>query len=70
MIVCICRGVSDRDVRSAIENGAGCVETLARCGIGGDCRGCEDTLIDMIGESAGENACSSCCASRKQFATG
>jgi len=59
MVVCNCRGASDRDVRTAIEAGAACLEQLERCGIGGDCLGCEDMLRDMIAECA--NApCQSC----------
>ena len=63
MIVCVCRGVSDREVRRAVAAGAACLETLERCGIGGDCRGCESMLRDMIVNIAGEeNACRTCCA--------
>jgi bacterioferritin-associated ferredoxin len=50
MIVCICRGASDRDIRAAIQGGARCVDTLEGCGIGGDCGGCHDTLREMLVE--------------------
>lgn len=41
MIVCHCRAVNDRTVRSAIHAGADDVDEVARvCGAGGDCGGC------------------------------
>ena len=66
MIVCICRGASDRDVEAAIAGGAKCVDTLETRGIGGDCGGCQDTLREMIAECAGgdSDACRACCAGR------
>ncbi len=54
MIVCNCRGASDRDVRAAIQRGAACLSELERCGIGGDCGGCEEALLAMI---AGASQC-------------
>jgi bacterioferritin-associated ferredoxin len=70
MIVCICRGASDRDVRNAVEGGATCLQTLERRGIGGDCRGCERTLRDFIVAVAGERSvCATCCAPESAFAT-
>ena len=65
MIVCLCRGISDKDVRCAIDSGATCLGRLEQCGIGGDCRGCESTLEEMIGdaEAAGRvSRCMACCA--------
>jgi bacterioferritin-associated ferredoxin len=63
MIVCLCRGTSDRDIRAAIDDGLTCVRDLSRAGIaGGDCRGCERTLEKLI--AASEPPPSSCvCAS-------
>lgn len=71
MIVCICRGASEREIRSAIVGGAKCVDKLEACGIGGDCRGCEDTLREMISETAGgdADACRSCCNFRGALQT-
>ncbi|HYM62382.1 MAG TPA: (2Fe-2S)-binding protein [Thermoanaerobaculia bacterium] len=60
MIVCVCRGVSDREVRTAIESGATCLDTLQARGIGGDCCGCQETLRQMVTECAGDGACRSC----------
>jgi bacterioferritin-associated ferredoxin len=71
MIVCICRGASDREIRAAIEGGAKCVDKLEQHGIGGDCRGCEDALREMISDCAGgdSDACRSCCNFRGALAT-
>jgi bacterioferritin-associated ferredoxin len=60
MIVCNCRGASDRDVKAAIQSGAGCLQELERSGIGGDCRCCEDTLREMIADCA-SSPCQTCC---------
>jgi bacterioferritin-associated ferredoxin len=65
MIVCICRGVSDRDIRHAIDGGANCLGRLQQCGIGGDCRGCEGALEELIDEAACAgriDRCRTCCA--------
>jgi bacterioferritin-associated ferredoxin len=63
VIVCICRGMSDRDIRGAVERGANCLEKLERCGIGGDCGGCENALRNLMIEVAGPRACATCCVS-------
>jgi bacterioferritin-associated ferredoxin len=52
MIICNCRGASDRDIKAAIEAGAGCLSELERSGIGGHCGCCEETLREMISECA------------------
>jgi bacterioferritin-associated ferredoxin len=65
MIVCLCKGVSDRDIRNAIDSGASCLGRLEQCGIGGQCGGCEDMLEKMIGDAidAGRvSECRACCA--------
>jgi bacterioferritin-associated ferredoxin len=67
MIVCLCHGKSDRDVRYAIDNGASCLGQLEQCGIGGDCRGCEEMLEEMIDQAldAGQVIpCITCCVKR------
>jgi bacterioferritin-associated ferredoxin len=67
MIVCLCNGKSDRDIRSAINDGASCLGRLEQRGIGGRCGGCEDTLEQMIDEAvdAGRvSPCIACCANR------
>ena len=54
MILCLCRGVSDHAVESAIQAGAGTVGEIERtCGAGGDCGACGD-LIEALVERARE----------------
>jgi bacterioferritin-associated ferredoxin len=60
MIVCVCNGVSDRDVKAAIKNGMTSVEALsANLGVASGCGCCRETCADMIAE----HACSGSCAS-------
>ena len=45
MIICLCKGVSHRDVDAAIAAGAETVAAIGRtCGAGTGCRGCVGTL--------------------------
>ena len=62
MIICICRGKNDRDVRKAIDNGATSVRDFQRCGIGDQCGSCHNTLRGMLAQAA-TDACQSCSAS-------
>ena len=50
MILCMCRGVSDRRVLDAIRSGARTLEDVAaRCeGAGGDCGTCRDQLAELL----------------------
>jgi len=49
MIACLCRGVSDSEVRSAIARGARTVSDIRRaCGAGDDCGSCCVTLAAMV----------------------
>ena len=52
MIICICRGKSERDVMRSIDNGASSVRDLQRCGIGDQCGSCHNTLRSMLAQSA------------------
>ena len=61
MIVCICRGKSDRDINRAIEAGASSVRDLQRCGIGDQCGGCHVTLRSMLAQAAAAAAASQPC---------
>ena len=65
MIICICRGKSDRDVMSAIDNGASSLRDLQRCGIGDQCGSCHNSLRAMLARAAAESAepCPACAAS-------
>lgn len=52
MIICLCTGSTDRGVRRAIEQGAGCVRDLQSCGVGTGCGACHDLLRTMLAQSA------------------
>lgn len=54
MIVCLCRGVSDRSVRLAVIQGARSVdEVSAVCGAGVGCGGCHETIGEILAGSGG-----------------
>lgn len=54
MIICHCRGINDRTVRDAIDDGMETVEELAEiCGSGSDCGGCRPALAELIVERTG-----------------
>lgn len=49
MIVCLCRGLSERDLRGVIADGAHSTEALsASCGAGADCGACLSTLDRLV----------------------
>ena len=49
MIVCHCRGRTDRDVRRAVESGAVTTDEIARaCGAGADCGNCRESVEQVI----------------------
>ncbi|HEX2065061.1 MAG TPA: (2Fe-2S)-binding protein [Acidimicrobiales bacterium] len=51
MYVCHCRGVTDKDVRGAIESGATDLAELARrCAAGSGCGGCCPALQTLLAE--------------------
>ena len=53
MIVCLCKGVSSREVERAIRDGARTVEAVGRaCGAGTGSGCCQDALRRMIAEEA------------------
>lgn len=56
MIVCHCKGVSDRDIRAAVRGGASCrVQVGARCAAGTGCGGCHQTIDEILhAETRGE----------------
>jgi bacterioferritin-associated ferredoxin len=62
VIVCICRGKSDREVKKAIGNGASTLRDLQRCGIGDECGSCHNSLRAMLAVAAAEAAppCPAC----------
>jgi bacterioferritin-associated ferredoxin len=56
VIICICRGKSDRAIATAIDNGATSVRDLQRCGIGDQCGSCHNTLRGMLARATAEQA--------------
>jgi bacterioferritin-associated ferredoxin len=56
VIICICRGKSDREIARALDNGASSLRDLQRCGIGDQCGSCHNSLRAMIGASAAASA--------------
>jgi len=54
MFVCLCNGVTERDVQQAIEEGASSVEEVAYCtGAGTRCGTCVSAVAALV-ERAGE----------------
>jgi bacterioferritin-associated ferredoxin len=52
MIVCVCEGVSDREVAQAIEEGAASVKAIRQaCGAGRGCGQCRQMLRSMLHET-------------------
>jgi bacterioferritin-associated ferredoxin len=51
MIICICRGKSEKNVMSAIADGARSVRDLQRCGIGDQCGSCHNSLRMMLADA-------------------
>ena len=57
MIVCHCQGVSDRQVRQAVREGARSVRQVARvCRAGRICGGCRPAICEIISSEASESA--------------
>lgn len=56
MIICICRGKSEKEIARAIDNGATSVRDLQRCGIGDQCGSCHVSLRAMLTQSAAAHA--------------
>jgi bacterioferritin-associated ferredoxin len=52
VIICICRGKSDRDISRAIDKGAATVRDLQLCGIGDQCGSCHNSLRMMVAQAA------------------
>ena len=55
MVVCLCSGISDREVRRLIREGAGSRSDVeSACGAGGGCGGCHPSLDAVIDEALDE----------------
>jgi len=51
MLVCHCKGLTDRQVRDAVRDGAGTRRQLSRsCGAGAVCGGCRPVLQEILEE--------------------
>jgi len=59
VIICICRGKSDKDITRAIDSGASTVRDLQRCGIGDQCGSCHNSLRAMLAQAAAQ-PCPAC----------
>jgi bacterioferritin-associated ferredoxin len=58
MFVCICRGVTEQQVKATIEAGAKSVdEVTAACCAGDDCGACHTQIEDMIEQRHGVIPC-------------
>ena len=57
MLVCHCKGLTERDVRDAIQSGA-CThrEIALRCGAGSVCGGCRPVIDELLDVSPGDAA--------------
>ncbi len=56
MLVCLCKGVSDKKIRSLVENGASSVkQVMTSCHAGKDCGACICAVRDIIKQTRGEN---------------
>ena len=52
MLVCHCKGLTDRAVRKAVKSGASSVGEVARaCGAGGDCGSCRPVIQEIVDEA-------------------
>ncbi len=51
MLVCHCHGLSDRDIRQAVRQGATSrSQVTRRCGAGGRCGGCRPVIEEIVGD--------------------
>lgn len=55
MLLCHCRGVNDRKVRKAIDDGARTIQELGEvCAAGTRCGGCWPALAELLSERTGQ----------------
>jgi bacterioferritin-associated ferredoxin len=54
VIVCLCKGVSDRDIRAAVRQGSASVREVGeRCRAGTDCGLCRVDIRELIQKERG-----------------
>ncbi len=52
MFICICNGITERQIRNAIQEGACTVHDLRAClGVGAGCGCCAEFAADMLSEA-------------------
>ena len=57
MIVCHCKGLSDRDIRAAVRDGArSCRQVGRACEAGRACGGCRPTIRELIQDESDSEA--------------
>lgn len=57
MIVCLCTGISDRDIRTAVAGGARhSTDVFSQKDCSPCCGSCCDSIDDMIAETAAQDA--------------
>ncbi len=56
VIICICRGQSERHIAKAIDNGAASLADLQLCGIGDQCGSCHTSLRAMLMRASAASA--------------
>jgi bacterioferritin-associated ferredoxin len=55
MIVCLCRGVSEREIRRLMAAGTRTAQAVtAACGAGGDCGACILAVAELVEQDASE----------------
>lgn len=49
MLVCHCHGLSDREIRRTVRDGAdSCGQVTRQCGAGGGCGGCQPLIHEIV----------------------
>ena len=57
MYVCLCKGVSDKDIKHLVSAGACSVEEIMRCtGAGTGCGSCVGEIDELVGEGPGRSS--------------
>ena len=70
MIVCQCKGVTERQIRRAVRDGAtGRDDVIVACLAGSSCGGCVP-MIDSIIETESDRPCASSLLELRRAATG
>lgn len=61
VIICICRGASEKQIDKSIAGGASTLRDLQRCGIGDQCGSCHNALRGMLARaSVAGQSCPAC----------